>query len=100
MAEQNENEMEKSLTPAVGEGSESSSCYALPLGLWEFGNGQGISFLIGVFGLFKKSLERCNISKRVISPALVQMFKISELIMACVQFPISHGSQQHICNNF
>lgn len=54
MPEQNEHEKKKSLPPGVGEGGESSSCYALPLGLWEFGNGQDISFLIGIFGLFLK----------------------------------------------
>lgn len=36
MPEENEHEMKKSLTAGVGEGGESSSCYALPLGIQEW----------------------------------------------------------------
>lgn len=86
MPEQNEHEMKKSLTPGVGEGGESSSCHALPLGLWEFGNGQDILDR-NIWTFFKKSLERCNISNRMISPALVQVFKISEINNSPFQTP-------------
>lgn len=84
MPEENEHEMKKSLTAGVVRVVRAVLAMHYH---WEFRNGQDISFLMGIFGLFKKLLETCNISNRMIFPALVQKFKISEINNALFTIP-------------
>lgn len=61
------------------------------LGIWER---TGHFFLDrGIWTFFLKSLERCSISNRMI-------LESERSVMLCFQFPISHRSQQLICNYF
>lgn len=87
MLEQIKREMKDPHTPDVSEGGGNCFCYALSHRSQEAGSWAGHFILDRGIWTPLTSWERCSLSNRVIYPALVQMFKISEINNALFPVP-------------